>query len=217
MDGLRPVPEPRIVPSSNGVGFEERRTVSTQSRTGLSCLVPLGGYGKGQMIRVLVVEERRAVRDGLKRLLAAAGEITVVGETGGPGEAAEIAGRVDCDLALFGVGTADHEALEEVRRFTRSAPGLHVLLVGPSGDPNLAHEALAYGASGFLDIGRVREDLVKAVRLVCRGNVFSSAPGSATGGAAPGVPSSAKASRAGSSGRVRSASTAGAAGGTRPR
>jgi DNA-binding NarL/FixJ family response regulator len=41
------------------------------------------------MLRVLVVEERQAVRDGLKRLLALAGEITVVGETSRPAEAAE--------------------------------------------------------------------------------------------------------------------------------
>jgi DNA-binding NarL/FixJ family response regulator len=129
------------------------------------------------MIRVLVVEERSAVRDGLKRLLAAAGEITVVGETERPGEAAEIAGRVDCDLAVFGIASSEPSALDGVRRFTRMAPHLHVLLVGPCCDAALAADAIAQGASGYLDIGRAREDLVKAVRLVCRGSVFVSPPG----------------------------------------
>lgn len=127
------------------------------------------------MIRVLVIEERSAVRDGLKRLLAAAGEITVVGETGGPGEATEIASRVDCDLAVLGIASSDQQALEGLRRFCRSAPHLHVLLVGPDADPAFAAEALALGASGYLDIGRAREDLVKAIRVVCRGSVFVSA------------------------------------------
>jgi DNA-binding NarL/FixJ family response regulator len=128
------------------------------------------------MIRVLVVEERRAVLDGLKRLLAAAGEITVVGETGGPGEAADIAGRVDCDLAILGLASSDGDALEVVRRFSRAAPHLHVLVVGPSADAAILDDVLGHGASGYLDIGRAREDLVKAVRLVCRGSVFTSPP-----------------------------------------
>ena len=133
------------------------------------------------MIRVLVVEERRAVREGLKRLLAAAGEITVVGEAGGLGEAAEIAGRADCDLALVGLSSSDPQTLEDVRRLTCTAPHLHVLVVGPNGDAALADDALGHGASGYLDIGRAREDLVKAVRLVCRGGVFTSAPESERG------------------------------------
>lgn len=128
------------------------------------------------MIRVLVIEERSAVRDGLKRLLAAAGEITVVGESERPGEAAEIAGGADCDLAIFGIASCDPQALEGVRRFTRTAPHLHVLLVGPGCDAALAADALAQGASGYLDIGRAREDLVRAVRVVCRGSVFMSPP-----------------------------------------
>ena len=167
------------------------------------------------MIRVLLVEERRAVRDGFKRLLAAAGEITVVGESGGPGEAKDVAGRVDCDLALIGVASPEPESLEGVSGLTRALPRLHVLVVGPGPGPTLIQEALDRGASGYVDIARAREDLVKAVRFVCRGGVFASALDGRRG-PAPGV-SSAKASRAGSSGRGRSASAAGAAGGTRPR
>jgi DNA-binding NarL/FixJ family response regulator len=168
------------------------------------------------MIRVLVVEERPAVRAGLKRLLAMAGEITVVGESQGPGEAAEVASRVDCDLVVFGIASPGPESLESIVLLTHAVPRLHVLAVGPGQDPGPIREALARGASGYVDIARAREDLVKAVRLVCRGGVFSSATEGERRGPREG-PSSAKASRVGSSGRGRSASAAGAAGGTRPR
>ena len=127
------------------------------------------------MLRVLVVEERQAVRDGLKRLLAAAGEITVVGETSGASEAAEMARRVDCDLLVLGVPLLCPEAIGSVQRLKLALPSLHVLAVGPAAGVDQAREAIAGGASGYLDISRAREDLVKAVRAVCRGSVFVSA------------------------------------------
>jgi DNA-binding NarL/FixJ family response regulator len=126
------------------------------------------------MLRVLVVEERQAVRDGLKRLLAVAGEITVVGEAGGACEATEIARLVDCDLLVLGLATISREGLDEVRRLKLALPGLLVLAVGPAMGANQSRETVAQGASGYLDISRAREDLVKAVRVVCRGGVFVS-------------------------------------------
>jgi DNA-binding NarL/FixJ family response regulator len=127
------------------------------------------------MLRVLVVEERPAVRDGLKRLLAAAGEITVVGETSGASAAAELARQVDCSLLVLGMTVLCPEGIGHVQRLKQALPGLHVLVVGPAAGADQAREAVAEGASGYLDISRAREDLVKAVRAVCRGSVFVSA------------------------------------------
>lgn len=127
------------------------------------------------MLRVLVVEERQAVRDGLKRLLAVAGEITVVGEAGGTFEATEIARRVDCDLVVLGMAGLSPCGMDAVRRLTAALPGLHILAVGPAAVGDQAREAVAQGASGYLDMSRAREDLVKAIRAVSRGSVFVSA------------------------------------------
>jgi DNA-binding NarL/FixJ family response regulator len=127
------------------------------------------------MLRVVVVEERQAVRDGFKRLLAGAGEITVVGEASDAGEATELARRVDCDLLVVGMAVLGHQGQDAVRRLKSALPGLHVLAVGPAAGPDQARETVEQGASGYLDINRAREDLVKAVRAVCRGSVFVSA------------------------------------------
>jgi DNA-binding NarL/FixJ family response regulator len=138
------------------------------------------------MLRVLVVEERQAVRDGLKRLLAVAGEITVAGEARGTGEATEIARLVDCDLLVLGMVTVGPEGLGEIRGLKLALPGLLVLAVGPAVGADQARETVAQGASGYLDISRAREDLVKAVRVVCRGSVFVSAAAKDSGrGRAP--------------------------------
>jgi DNA-binding NarL/FixJ family response regulator len=133
------------------------------------------------MLRVLVVEERQAVRDGLKRLLAVAGEITVVGEARGTGEATEIARLVDCDLLVLGMAAVGPEGLDEVRRLKLALPGLLVLAVGPAAEADQTRETVAQGASGYLDISRAREDLVKAVRVVCRGSVFVSTAAKGSG------------------------------------
>jgi DNA-binding NarL/FixJ family response regulator len=128
------------------------------------------------MLRVLLVEGRQEVRDGLKRLLAVAGEITVVGEASGTAEATEIALLVHCDLLVLGIAALGRDGIDEVRRLKLALPALHVLAVGPVAGSDQARETVAQGASGYLDISRAREDLVKAVRAVCRGSVFVSMP-----------------------------------------
>jgi DNA-binding NarL/FixJ family response regulator len=126
------------------------------------------------MLRVVVVEKRQAVRDGLKRLLAVAGEITVVGEADGVVLATEIAQGVDCDLLVVGMAVLGHEAHDDIRRLKLALPALHLLAVGPAAVADESRETLAQGASGYLDMSRAREDLVRAVRTVCRGNLFVS-------------------------------------------
>jgi len=162
------------------------------------------------MIRVLVVEGRRAVRDGLKRLLAAAGEITVVGELAGP-EDAGASPRVDADLAILGLEDVARESIAAIGRLAAAAR-LPILVVGPGADRSQIAAAVHEGASGYLDIASVRENLMEAVRLVCRGTVFTSAPASERGHGRRDR-ASGKASKAGSSGRGRLASTDGADGG----
>jgi DNA-binding NarL/FixJ family response regulator len=127
------------------------------------------------MLRVLVVEERQAVRDGLLRLLAAAGEITVVAEASGAAEATDIVRRADCDLVVVGLRELGRAGIDGLARFKASLEGMPVLLVGPAAGAELAREAVARGLSGYLDISRAREDLVKAVRAVCCGGIFVSA------------------------------------------
>jgi DNA-binding NarL/FixJ family response regulator len=138
------------------------------------------------MLRVLVVEERQAVRDGLKRLLAGAGEITVVGEASGTAEGVLIARRLDCDLLVLGMALPGPEALEEMRRLKEELPGLPVLAVGAAVGADRARATVAQGASGYLDISRAREDLIVAIRTICRGSVFVSPPArEGRGGRAP--------------------------------
>jgi len=127
------------------------------------------------MLRVLVVEERQTVREGLRRLLAVAGEITVVAEAGGVDVATEIARRLDCDVVVLGLSDASRATLDQLGRLKDALPGPCILVVGPAAEADQTREALARGASGYLDISRAREDLVKAVRAVCRGSVFVSA------------------------------------------
>lgn len=128
------------------------------------------------MIRVLIVDERPAAREGLRRLLTSSGEITVVGETDGAGPAGDVARSVDCDVAVLGLPSSLPEGIERVRALRSACPRLRILTVGQPCDAAVAAEALKQGASGYLEMGRARDDLVKAVRLVCRGSLFVSSP-----------------------------------------
>jgi DNA-binding NarL/FixJ family response regulator len=142
------------------------------------------------LIRVLIVEDRRAARDGLKRLLAKSGEVLVVAEAASAVEAGELASRAECDLAVLGLPLSSGAGIERLRDLRLACPGMRILAVGQPGEPAFAAELRNQGAAGYLEMGRAAADLVNAVRLVCRGGSFVSAPlpgpGSRTPPRAPG-------------------------------
>lgn len=133
------------------------------------------------MIRVLIVEERPAARAGLRRLLAGSGEIVVVAECAEAARGGDAVAGAECDVAVLGLPASGPEAMARLLALRQACPALRILTVGQSAPASLAGEALKQGASGYLEMGRARDDLVNAVRLVCRGSSFVSAPLGGTG------------------------------------
>jgi two-component system invasion response regulator UvrY len=128
------------------------------------------------MIRVLIVEERPTAREGLRRLLASSGEIVVVADVAEAALAGDAMAGAECDVAVLGLPASVPEALARLAALRQVCPALRILTVGQAAPAGLAGEALKQGASGYLEMGRARDDLVNAVRLVCRGSSFVSAP-----------------------------------------
>ena len=121
------------------------------------------------MIRVLVVDDHRLVRAGLKRMLEGVSGIELVGEADS-GEIAVVMTRdvgpnvVLMDLRMPGIG-----GLEATRRIMRHDPGCRVLVVSALDEEPFPSQAMRAGAAGYLTKGASAEELVAAIRKVYLG------------------------------------------------
>ncbi|MFD7984993.1 response regulator [Kitasatospora indigofera] len=122
-------------------------------------------------MRVLVVDDERLVRMGLRVVIDAEPDLTVVGEAASGAEAVPLARELRPDVVLMDVrmpGTDGIRATEELMATMDEPP--KVLVVTTFEHDDHVYDALRAGAAGFL-LKRARaEEMVQAVRLVARGD-----------------------------------------------
>jgi DNA-binding NarL/FixJ family response regulator len=123
-------------------------------------------------IRVFLVDDHEMVRDGVRVLLEAQPDITVVGEAG---DAAAAIGRIivtEPDVALLDVNLPDRSGIEVCRELRDRSPTVHSLMLTSFGEDEALFDAILAGASGYV-LKHVRGgDLVECVRKVARGETL---------------------------------------------
>jgi DNA-binding NarL/FixJ family response regulator len=123
------------------------------------------------MIDVLLVDDQAVVRDGLRVILEAAGDLRVVGEASDGAAAVELAQRRRPDVVLMDVRMPRMDGIEATRRILEvdgSAP--RVLILSTFGEDEYVYGALRSGASGFLLKDAERSDILDGVRAVAAGD-----------------------------------------------
>jgi DNA-binding NarL/FixJ family response regulator len=128
-------------------------------------------------IRVLIVDDQRLVRAGLRVLLEQAGDIEVVGEAGDGAEALALVQRRNPDIVLMDVRMPVLDGLEASRRLLATYAGSVAVIVLTTFDADeYVYEALRAGASGFLLKDTPEEQLLESIRIVAAGDAII-APG----------------------------------------
>jgi DNA-binding NarL/FixJ family response regulator len=126
------------------------------------------------MIRVLLADDHAIVRDGLKRILAAAGDLAVAGEAKDGDEALALVKTNDYDVAVLDLSMPGLSGLDLIKRVKLAKPGLNILVLSMHGEQQYAARALKAGASGYLNKDSAGEQLVGALRKVAAGGVHVS-------------------------------------------
>jgi len=126
------------------------------------------------MIRVLLADDHEIVRDGLRRILGAAGDVQVAGEAANGDDALALARANDYDVALLDMSMPGLSGIDLVKRLKAEKPKLKLLVLSMHGEPQYAARALKAGASGYLTKDSAAEQLVGAIRKVAAGGVTMS-------------------------------------------
>jgi DNA-binding NarL/FixJ family response regulator len=125
-------------------------------------------------IGILLADDHAVVRQGLRALLEAEGDIAVVGEAENGRQAVAQAKKTLPDVVVMDVAMPGMNGLEATRQIIRNIPSSKVLVLTSYGDDDCVTQLLEAGATGYLVKQTAAADLLKAIREVHRGNAFFS-------------------------------------------
>ena len=124
------------------------------------------------MIRVLIADDQRMDRHGLRDLLASRlGEVSV-SEAKDAAEATSLAINADWDLVLLDINLPGRSGLEVLEETKRLRPKTPVLVLTSYSEDQFALRALKLGASGYLTKQSAPDELITAVRCILDGGKY---------------------------------------------
>jgi DNA-binding NarL/FixJ family response regulator len=124
------------------------------------------------MTTVLIADDQALVRVGLRKILEAEPDLTVVGEAEDGHDAAFEARRLSPHVVLMDIRMPVLDGIEATRRMVSNSPTTRVLVLTTFGLDTYVYEALHAGASGFMLKDAPPEEIVAAVRLVANGEAL---------------------------------------------
>ena len=124
-----------------------------------------------ERIRVMIVDDHSIVRVGLKQVLEQSGEFEVVGEVADGEEAVRVAAAVSPDVVMMDVMMPKKDGVEACREIMEYAPETRVVMLTASTEVDAIVEAVAAGATGYLQKETDRERLLSTVRDAVSGEL----------------------------------------------
>jgi DNA-binding NarL/FixJ family response regulator len=125
-------------------------------------------------ISVLLVDDHNVVRQGLKALLIAEGDFTIVAEAQTGREAVEMASRLRPEVVVMDLAMPRLNGAEATRQILKAVPTAKIVVLSTYGDDEHLQQAITSGAAAYLMKQTAASDLVKAIREVKKGNAYFS-------------------------------------------
>lgn len=126
----------------------------------------------GDVIRVILADDHAVVRAGLKAVLGAARDISVVGEAANGREAVALAERVRPDVAIMDMSMPEMDGREATLEIVRKELPTRILVLTMHAEEEYLMSALKAGVAGYLVKSAADKELINAVRAIAHGDVY---------------------------------------------
>lgn len=123
------------------------------------------------MTRIVLADDHKIVRDGLKRILSSVAELEVAAEAGDGDELLKLVKSADYDVAVVDMSMPGLSGLALIKRLKDEKPKLRILVLSMHGESQYAARALKAGASGYLNKDSAADQLVAAIRKIAGGGM----------------------------------------------
>jgi len=123
-------------------------------------------------MRILIADDHRIMREGLRVLLEGQRGVTVVGEAENGRDAVRLAAELQPDLVIMDVSMDDLNGIEATRRITSSVKNVRILALSIHADRRFVLEMFRAGAAGYLLKDCAFDELIRAIRAVRQGHAY---------------------------------------------
>jgi two-component system response regulator NreC len=129
-----------------------------------------------KMTTIVLADDHHIVRQGLRSLLEAEPDFSVVGEAGDGLEAAQLVERLRPDVLVLDLMMPGLNGLEVTRRVSQRSPQTRIVILSMHADEAHVLEALRVGAAAYVLKESTAAELVRAVREAAAGRRYLSPP-----------------------------------------
>lgn len=123
------------------------------------------------MISILIADDHKIVRDGLRRILSAHGDLEVAAEAADGDQALALVKAREFDVVMLDMSMPGLSGMDLIKRLRLERPKLRILVLSMHGEEQYAARALKAGASGYLNKDSATDLLVGAIRKIAAGGV----------------------------------------------
>jgi DNA-binding NarL/FixJ family response regulator len=124
--------------------------------------------------RVLLADDHRIIREGLRSLLQKQSDMEVVEEAQDGITAVRLTEKLHPDIVIMDIGMPDLNGIEAARQIIARVKGVKVIALSMHSDKRFVLEMLKAGASGYLLKDCAFEELINAIRTVSAGQIYLS-------------------------------------------
>jgi two-component system response regulator NreC len=125
-------------------------------------------------IKILLADDHRILREGLRTLLGQQTDMTVVGEASDGKQAVDLAIKLQPDVVIMDVVMPELDGVEATRRIRIEVPSAKIVALSMHSDRRYVSEMLRAGAVGYLVKDSAFDELNQAIRTVITGRPFLS-------------------------------------------
>lgn len=124
------------------------------------------------MIRLILCDDHRLVRAGLRRVLEATPGVEILAEAGSGEEVVDLARSLKPDVILMDINMPGIGGLEATRRILQRQPQIKIIAVSMYMEEPYPSRLLGAGARGYISKDAAAEEVVSAIRRVADGGIY---------------------------------------------
>lgn len=126
------------------------------------------------MITVVIADDHHLVRQGLRALLEASHEVTVIGEAGTGYEAVDRVAELNPDVIVMDLSMPLLDGVQAASKILEHGRKTQIVIVSMHADSAIIHALVRRGVKGYLLKNALSTELLLAIRSACEGKLYLS-------------------------------------------
>jgi DNA-binding NarL/FixJ family response regulator len=128
--------------------------------------------GRGDHVRVLIVDDHEVVREGIRFMLSDAPDVEIAGEAGSAEAMLSVLESDPIDVILLDIRMGGMTGLDALETIRSMYPQIRVLMLSMHDQPGYVRRALELGASGYLLKSAGRAEVLDAIAAAAEGRTY---------------------------------------------